>query len=64
MQFAKISIMRIVLENCSTDDWKFGAEQFVKKMPDKVFVHCKLSCALINDDLQSSKIEISFLFQN
>jgi triacylglycerol esterase/lipase EstA (alpha/beta hydrolase family) len=24
----------------STDDWKFGAEQFVKKMPDKVFVHC------------------------
>jgi len=56
--------MRIVLENCSTDDWKFGAEQFVKKMPDKVFVHCKLSCALINDDLQSSKIEISFLFQN
>ncbi|CAA7021477.1 unnamed protein product [Microthlaspi erraticum] len=24
----------------STDDWKFGAEQFVKMMPDKVFVHC------------------------
>nr|AFJ66179.1 hypothetical protein 11M19.25 [Arabidopsis halleri] len=24
----------------STDDWKFGAEQFVKKLPDKVFVHC------------------------
>ncbi|KAG2299004.1 hypothetical protein Bca52824_035476 [Brassica carinata] len=25
----------------STDDWKFGAEQFVKTLPDKVFVHCK-----------------------
>nr|AFJ66212.1 hypothetical protein 34G24.13 [Capsella rubella] len=24
----------------STDDWKFGADQFVKKLPDKVFVHC------------------------
>lgn len=24
----------------STDDWKFGAEQFVKRLPDKVFVHC------------------------
>uniref|UniRef100_A0A1J3CTY5 Putative lipase ROG1 n=1 Tax=Noccaea caerulescens TaxID=107243 RepID=A0A1J3CTY5_NOCCA len=24
----------------STGDWKFGAEQFVKMLPDKVFVHC------------------------
>ncbi|XP_010555602.1 PREDICTED: putative lipase YDL109C [Tarenaya hassleriana] len=24
----------------STDDWKFGAEQFVRRLPDKVFVHC------------------------
>lgn len=24
----------------STTDWKFGAEQFVKMLPDKVFVHC------------------------
>ncbi|ESQ43458.1 hypothetical protein EUTSA_v10013958mg [Eutrema salsugineum] len=24
----------------STDDWKFGAEKFVKMLPDKVFVHC------------------------
>ncbi|CAN8302297.1 unnamed protein product [Cochlearia groenlandica] len=24
----------------STDDWKFGAEQFVKMLPDKIFVHC------------------------
>ncbi|KAK1578071.1 hypothetical protein Q3G72_027279 [Acer saccharum] len=23
----------------STEDWKFGAEQFVKMLPDKVFVH-------------------------
>ncbi|XP_039037101.1 putative lipase C4A8.10 [Hibiscus syriacus] len=25
---------------CSSSDWKFGAEQFVKRLPDKVFVHC------------------------
>ncbi|KAL2227262.1 putative lipase YOR059C [Sesamum indicum] len=24
----------------SGSDWKFGAEQFVKRLPDKVFVHC------------------------
>ncbi|XP_074319573.1 lipid droplet phospholipase 1-like [Silene latifolia] len=24
----------------SAADWKFGAEQFVKMLPDKVFVHC------------------------
>ncbi|KAJ0100537.1 hypothetical protein Patl1_19801 [Pistacia atlantica] len=24
----------------SANDWKFGAEQFVKWLPDKVFVHC------------------------
>ncbi|KAK8603966.1 hypothetical protein V6N13_096431 [Hibiscus sabdariffa] len=24
----------------SSSDWKFGAEQFVKSLPDKVFVHC------------------------
>ncbi|XP_004239985.1 lipid droplet phospholipase 1-like [Solanum lycopersicum] len=24
----------------STTDWKFGAEQFVRRFPDKVFVHC------------------------
>lgn len=24
----------------STSDWKFGAEQFVKALPDKVIVHC------------------------
>ncbi|EYU28606.1 hypothetical protein MIMGU_mgv1a0099501mg, partial [Erythranthe guttata] len=24
----------------SASDWKFGAEQFVKSLPDKVFVHC------------------------
>lgn len=24
----------------SADDWKFGAEQFVRMLPDKVFVHC------------------------
>ncbi|KAL3837864.1 hypothetical protein ACJIZ3_022455 [Penstemon smallii] len=24
----------------SASDWKFGAEQFVKMLPDKVFVHC------------------------
>ncbi|XP_022730833.1 putative lipase YDL109C isoform X4 [Durio zibethinus] len=24
----------------SSSDWKFGAEQFVKRLPDKVFVHC------------------------
>uniref|UniRef100_A0A803RBE6 DUF676 domain-containing protein n=1 Tax=Cannabis sativa TaxID=3483 RepID=A0A803RBE6_CANSA len=25
----------------SARDWKFAAEQFVKMLPDKVFVHCK-----------------------
>ncbi|KAH9678637.1 DUF676 domain-containing protein [Citrus sinensis] len=24
----------------SSSDWKFGAKQFVKRLPDKVFVHC------------------------
>ncbi|KAI5670290.1 hypothetical protein M9H77_10654 [Catharanthus roseus] len=24
----------------SSSDWKFGAEQFVRSLPDKVFVHC------------------------
>uniref|UniRef100_A0A7N0VBH3 DUF676 domain-containing protein n=1 Tax=Kalanchoe fedtschenkoi TaxID=63787 RepID=A0A7N0VBH3_KALFE len=24
----------------STNDWKYGAEQFVKQLPDKVIVHC------------------------
>ncbi|XP_047327444.1 lipid droplet phospholipase 1-like [Impatiens glandulifera] len=24
----------------SSDNWRFGAEQFVLKLPDKVFVHC------------------------
>ncbi|KAL3341868.1 hypothetical protein AABB24_026067 [Solanum stoloniferum] len=24
----------------SASDWKFGAEQFVRNLPDKVFVHC------------------------
>lgn len=24
----------------SSSDWKFGAEQFVRNLPDKVFVHC------------------------
>lgn len=26
---------------CSTSDWKFAADQFVKMLPDKVIVHCK-----------------------
>ncbi|KAL5549037.1 hypothetical protein UlMin_004268 [Ulmus minor] len=26
--------------NGSAADWTYGAEQFVKKLPDKVFVHC------------------------
>ncbi|XP_054787760.1 lipid droplet phospholipase 1 isoform X2 [Prosopis cineraria] len=26
--------------SCSATDWKFAAEQFVKELPDKVFVHC------------------------
>jgi hypothetical protein len=29
---------------CSSADWKFASEQFVKELPDKVFVHCK-NCA-------------------
>ncbi|KAK4431695.1 ATP-dependent 6-phosphofructokinase, chloroplastic [Sesamum alatum] len=24
----------------SASDWKFGAEQFIQRLPDKVFVHC------------------------
>ncbi|GFP80759.1 putative lipase yor059c [Phtheirospermum japonicum] len=24
----------------SASDWKFGAEQFIKRLPDKVYVHC------------------------
>ncbi|KAL3650393.1 hypothetical protein CASFOL_006796 [Castilleja foliolosa] len=24
----------------SASDWKFGAEQFIKKLPDRVYVHC------------------------
>lgn len=26
---------------CSAADWKFAAEEFAKRLPDKVFVHCK-----------------------
>jgi hypothetical protein len=26
---------------CSADDWKFAAEQFVRRRPDKVIVHRK-----------------------
>ncbi|KAA3473081.1 DUF676 domain-containing protein [Gossypium australe] len=29
----------IILLSCSSN-WKYGAEQFVKRLPDKVFVHC------------------------
>ncbi|KAF3789265.1 hypothetical protein EJ110_NYTH09874 [Nymphaea thermarum] len=25
----------------SVTDWKFGAEQFARMLPDKVVVHCK-----------------------
>ena len=28
-----------LLSFCSADDWKFAAEQFVRRMPDKVIVH-------------------------
>ncbi len=27
---------------CSVENWRFAAEQFKKKLADKVVVHCKL----------------------
>lgn len=27
----------------SSADWKFAAEQFVKRLPGKVYVHCELN---------------------
>lgn len=33
----KISL--VVFFFCSADDWKFAAEQFVRRMPEKVIVH-------------------------
>lgn len=33
--------------SCSSTDWKFAAEQFVKELPDKVFAHCKDHSSLI-----------------
>ncbi|RWW26537.1 hypothetical protein BHE74_00014727 [Ensete ventricosum] len=32
---------------CSTADWKFAADQFVKMLPDKVIVHCNFHCCVI-----------------
>lgn len=26
---------------CSVADWEFGANQFVRMLPDKVIIHCK-----------------------
>lgn len=28
---------------CSSADWRYAAEQFVKRLPDKIVVHCKFS---------------------
>lgn len=33
----------------SAADWKFGANQFVKALPDKVVVHCKSSTLMLVD---------------
>ncbi|KAL6494275.1 hypothetical protein OROGR_031075 [Orobanche gracilis] len=32
--------MFLLLHSISASDWKFGAEKFVQRLPDKVFVHC------------------------
>lgn len=32
----------------SASDWKFGAEQFVRNLPDKVFVHCEYILSAIS----------------
>lgn len=37
-----LEILMLEIYVCfSTRDWKYGAEQFVKLLPDKVIVHCK-----------------------
>lgn len=28
---------------CSSADWRYAAEQFVKRLPDKIVVHCKFN---------------------
>ncbi|KAL0400998.1 UNVERIFIED_CONTAM: ATP-dependent 6-phosphofructokinase, chloroplastic [Sesamum latifolium] len=36
----EVSSFTHVVEVKNGSDWKFGAEQFVQRLPDKVFVHC------------------------
>jgi hypothetical protein len=37
-KFSPVSVLFLY----SADDWKFAAEQFVRRMPDKVIVHREL----------------------
>ncbi|KAK7856552.1 hypothetical protein CFP56_022605 [Quercus suber] len=40
LEHASLLLKVIDIYLCSTSDWKFAAEQFVKMLPDKVIVHC------------------------
>lgn len=42
---------------CSTDNWKFAAEQFVRMLPDKVFVHRKQHSLCLPEFLVSLCLE-------
>lgn len=34
-------LVHLILNVFSSEDWKYGAEQFVKRLPGKVIVHRK-----------------------
>lgn len=42
----KLMIGVLIVCSCSSTDWKFASELFVKVLPDKVFVHCKHHASL------------------
>lgn len=60
----KLTDLRVSLltDCCSTTDWKYGAEKFVKELPDKVFVHCKVLWKVLMIAPLSSKQQIVVLW--
>lgn len=68
--------MKLSIHDFSASDWRYAADQFVKKLPDKVIVHRECSCYLssplnmfIDDFLYlisvgMSKFKLEYVYEN
>lgn len=52
----------LVFYLCSTADWRFAADQFVRLLPDKVIVHCKLFFIIVSIVLICCSMQLSKYF--